>query len=198
MTDENPKTLNDLPILLFETEEAWAAWLEDNRAKQPGIWVRLAKKASGRVSIDYDQALRPAICFGWIDSLKKSYDNWSWLQKFTPRRPRSNWSKRNRRIAEGLIEAGRMQEEGLREVEAAKADGRWQAAYDSPATAVVPADFQAELDKRPAAATFFATLNSRNRYAILYRIQSVKRPETRAKHIANFITMLENEEKPLP
>ena len=187
-------TSNDLPVILFESEEAWEAWLAENHEASPGVWLRLAKKGSGLDSISYSQALDVALCYGWIDSQKKSYDEQSWLQRFTPRGPKSVWSKINREKVEQLINSGRMKPAGLRAVEAAKQDGRWDAAYDSQRNATVPDDFQAELDKHPEARAFFATLNSANRYAILYRLQTAKKAETRAKRIRQFIEMLEKKE----
>ncbi|MGH9802318.1 MAG: YdeI/OmpD-associated family protein, partial [Blastocatellia bacterium] len=159
------------------------------------IWMRLAKKASELKSANYAEALDVALCYGWIDGQKKSYDADSWLQKFTPRGAKSIWSKINREKAQELIEAGRMKPAGLKTIESAKQDGRWEAAYDSQSKATVPDDFQAELDRSPKAKSFFATLNSVNRYAILFRIQTAKKAETRAKRIQQFIQMLEKNEK---
>ncbi len=184
----------DFPILLFEHSQAWADWLEA-QAAPAGIWLKLAKAASGIPSITYLQALDVALCYGWIDSQKKGLDEHFWLQKFTPRRAGSIWSKVNCEKAEALIAAGAMKPAGLREVEAAKLDGRWAAAYDSPSKISIPADFQAALDQNPAAQTFFATLNSANRYAFLFRIQTAKKAETRARNIEKFIGMLERGEK---
>jgi uncharacterized protein YdeI (YjbR/CyaY-like superfamily) len=192
------KTLNDMPIVLFEEQEAWAVWLEENHASSSGLWLRLAKKAADLESLSYAEALEVALCYGWIDGQKKSYDESSWLQKFTPRRARSIWSKINREKAEALIASGRMKAAGREAVESAKQDGRWEAAYDSPSNATVPDDFQAELDKNAEAKAFFATLNSTNRYAILIRIQTAKKAETRARRIEQFISMLEKKEKLYP
>ena len=192
------KTLNDMPIVLFEEQEAWAAWLEENHASSPGLWLRLAKKAAGLESVSYAEALEVALCYGWIDGQKRSYDESSWLQKFTPRRPKSIWSKINREKAEALIASGRMKAAGREAVESAKQDGRWDAAYDSPSNATVPDDFQAELDKNAEAKAFYDTLNSTNRYAILHRIQTTKKAETRARRIEQFISMLEKKEKLYP
>ena len=187
--------MNELPILLFETQDAWASWLEEHQAEAPGIWLRLAKKATGIASIDYSQALEVALCYGWIDGQKKGYDESSWLQKFTPRGAKSIWSKINREKAQQLIESGRMKPAGMAAIESAQRDGRWDAAYDSQRVAAVPDDLQVALDGNPAARAFFATLNSRNRYAILFRIQTAKKPETRARRIQEFIAMLERHEK---
>jgi uncharacterized protein YdeI (YjbR/CyaY-like superfamily) len=190
--------MNELPILLFETQDAWASWLEEHHGRAPGIWLRLAKKAAGIASIDYGQALEVALCYGWIDGQKKSYDESSWLQKFTPRGPKSIWSKINREKAQQLIEGGRMRPAGMAAIESAQRDGRWDAAYDSQSNAAVPADLQAALDANPAAQAFFDTLNSTNRYAILFRIQTAKKPETRARRIEQFIAMLARNEKLYP
>ena len=191
-------TGKDLPVLLFEQQHDWAVWLDEHHGTSPGLWLRLAKKASGLQSVSYDEALEVALCYGWIDGQKKSYDDASWLQKFTPRGPKSIWSKINRAKAEALIASGRMQPAGLKAVESAKQDGRWDAAYDSPRSATVPDDFQAALDQNAKAKAFFATLNSTNRYAILFRIQTAKKAETRAKRIQEFIRMLEQHEKLYP
>jgi uncharacterized protein YdeI (YjbR/CyaY-like superfamily) len=189
------KTGSELPIILFDTPAAWATWLEENGAGAKGLWVRLAKKASGIPSIDYTQAVEVALCYGWIDGLKKSYDEKTWLQKFTPRTPKSIWSKINREKAQALIDSGKMRPAGLAAVEAAQRDGRWDAAYDSQSNATVPEDFQAALDANAEAKSFFATLNRVNRYAILFRIHQAKRAETRAKRIADFVAMLARHEK---
>jgi uncharacterized protein YdeI (YjbR/CyaY-like superfamily) len=181
--------------MLFEESQDWAAWLDQNYGASSGVWLRLAKKASDMQSVSYGEALEVALCYGWIDGQKKSYDDESWLQKFTPRGKKSIWSKINREKALALIESGRMKSAGLAEVERAKEDGRWEAAYDSQSRATVPDDFQAELDRNPAAKAFFTTLNSANRYAILFRIQTAKKPETRTRRIRQFIEMLEKNEK---
>jgi len=188
----------ELPIELFEDQDAWAAWLESNHADSPGLWLRHAKKASNLASVSYAEALDVALCYGWIDGQKKSYDESSWLQKWTPRGAKSIWSKINREKALKLIEQARIQPAGLAEVERAKQDGRWEAAYDSHSTATVPDDLQAALDSNAEAGAFFATLNSTNRYAILFRIQTAKKAETRAKRIREFIGMLERHEKMHP
>lgn len=170
-------------------------WLEEHHREASGLWLRLAKKASATQSVSYQEALDIALCYGWIDGQKKSHDEESWLQKFTPRGARSIWSKINCTKAEELIASGRMQPAGLSEIERAKRDGRWEAAYDSPKSSTVPDDFQAELEKHPRAKAFFATLNSANRYAFLFRIQTAKKPETRARRIEEFIQMLEHHQK---
>jgi uncharacterized protein YdeI (YjbR/CyaY-like superfamily) len=188
----------DLSIKPFKNQKAWAAWLEKNHTKSSGVWLQLAKKASGVASVTYDEALEVALCYGWIDGQKKSYDETSWLQKFTPRKAKSIWSKVNVGKAERLIASGHMKKAGLEAIESAKKDGRWEAAYDSQSRATVPEDFQAELDKNAKAKAFFTTLNSTNRYAILFRIQTAKKAETRVKRIQQFITMLEKNEKLYP
>lgn len=193
-----PNTLNDIPVVVFEQPKDWAAWLDQHHATSSGIWLRLAKKASGLKSVSYDEALEVALGYGWIDGQKKSYDASFWLQKFTPRGAKSIWSKVNRQKAEALIQSGQMKPAGLEAVERAKQDGRWAAAYDSPAAATVPGDFQTELDQNASAKAFFATLDSRNRYAILHRIQTAKKAETRTRRIQQFIAMLEQREKLYP
>jgi uncharacterized protein YdeI (YjbR/CyaY-like superfamily) len=181
----------ELETRAFASAEEWEAWLRDHHDTVPGIWIRFAKKGSGVPTVTYLEALHAALCFGWIDGQARSLDDAAYVQRFTPRRARSIWSKRNRDFATALIEAGRMQPAGLCEAERAKADGRWDAAYDAPSTATVPEDLQRALDASPAAAEFFATLNSQNRYAILHRVQTAKRPETRARRIEKFVAMLE-------
>lgn len=189
---------DNLPILPFEQQQDWADWLDQHHAASSGVWLQLAKKASGLPSVLYAEALEVALCYGWIDGQKKSYDDTWWLQKFTRRGPKSIWSKINREKAQQLIASGHMKPAGLKAVEAARQDGRWEAAYDSPAGATVPSDFQAELDKNAAAKAFFATLNSQNRYAILHRIQTAKKAETRTRRIQQFIEMLAKQEKLYP
>ncbi len=190
--------LTDLPVLFFERQKDWAIWLNKNHATSSGVWLRLAKKASGIKSVTYDEALEVALCYGWIDGQKKSHDETSWLQKFTPRGPKSIWSKINTEKSLRLIESGQMKPAGLKAVESAKQDGRWDAAYAPQSKAVVPSDLQAELDRNVKAKAFFATLDSRNRYAILHRIHTAKKAETRAKRIGQFIRMLEKKEKLYP
>jgi uncharacterized protein YdeI (YjbR/CyaY-like superfamily) len=162
------------------------------------VWVRLAKKGSPITSTDYQQTLEVALCYGWIDGQKKSYDETSWLQKFTPRRPKSIWSKINREKAQALIDNGQMKPAGMCAIEAAQQDGRWEAAYEPQSKATVPEDLQAALDANAKAKAFFETLNSANRYAILFRIHQTKKAETRAKRINDFIGMLERHEKIYP
>jgi len=178
------------PVLRFPDAQAFEDWLEENHAVSDGIWIEYAKKASGHASIVYAEALDIALCFGWIDGQSKPVDEHWYRQRWTPRRARSPWSKRNVGKAEALIAEGRMRPAGLAEVERAKADGRWERAYHGPAQMTVPADLQAALDADPAMAEFFASLTSQNRYAILYRLQEAKRPETRARRLEQFLQML--------
>jgi uncharacterized protein YdeI (YjbR/CyaY-like superfamily) len=181
-------------VEFFENAEAFEAWLTEHGAEADEVLVRMAKKHTGLASLDWAAGVDVALCFGWIDGKGRRIDDDWFLQRFTPRRARSTWSKVNREKAEALIAAGRMRPAGLAEIERAKADGRWEAAYDSPKNMQVPPDLQAELDARPAAAEFFATLNSTNRYSILYRLHDAKRPETRARRLAQFVAMLERGE----
>ena len=189
-----PKTPAEIPVILFATPKDWEAWLKENQAESKGLWLRLAKKNSGIESVTYAEALDVALCYGWIDGQKKSYDEATFLQKFTPRGAKSIWSKINREKVEALIKARRMKPAGLNAVESAKQDGRWEAAYDSQSKATVPEDFQAALDQNEKAQAFFATLKSVNRYAILFRIQTARKAETREKRIRQFIEMLEKHE----
>ena len=184
--------------LLFEDQQTWFSWLRKNHATSSGVWLRLAKKGANVRSVSYPQAVEAALCFGWIDGQKKSDDDKYWLQRFTPRSEKSIWSKINREKAIRLIELGQMHAAGLREVGRAKRDGRWDRAYDSQGGATIPADFQAVLNKIPRAKAFFATLDSRNRYAVLFRIQTARKPETRAKRIKQFAEMLSQHEKIYP
>ena len=184
----------DLPIVLFASPEALEVWLEDNHAASDGLWLKIAKKDSGVRSVTYAEALEVSLCFGWIDSQKRAHDEKHFLQRFTPRRPRGRWSRINRDKAEQLIDAGAMRPAGLAEVEAAKADGRWEAAYEGQRTAKVPDDLQRELDANEAAREFFTTLSSSNRYAIIYRLNDAKRPETRERRLRKFVEMLERGE----
>ena len=185
----------DLPTLPFATKNKWAGWLAKQHDKSAGVWLKLAKKDSGVPSVTYDEAVESALCYGWIDGQKKGFDDKYWLQKFTPRGPKSIWSKINTVKAEKLIASGEMKPAGLKTIELAKQDGRWDAAYESQRNITVPDDFQAALDKNKEAKAFFATLNSANRYAILFRIQTAKKAETRAKRIQQFVEMLERNEK---
>ena len=185
----------DLAVLEFVDCAAWRTWLQRKHASSPGIWIKFAKKGSGRSSITRPEAVDGALCWGWIDGQGKSHDATYWLNKFTPRRSRSIWSKINRDKALALIASGEMAAPGLAEVERAKGDGRWDAAYDSPRSSAIPDDFAKALAAKPRAAEFFETLNAANRYAILWRLQTAKRPETRAKRIEQFVAMLIRGEK---
>lgn len=185
---------SDYPIRLFADRAAFRKWLSAHHASEPGLWLRIAKAASPLRSVTYAEALDVSLCFGWIDGQKRSYDAESFLQKFTPRQKRSPWSKRNREHVARLIAAGEMHPAGLSAVDAAKADGRWDRAYDSPGKATVPDDLQAALDAHPEAKAFFETLKGANRYAILYRIQTAVKSETRARRIAEFVAMFERRE----
>jgi uncharacterized protein YdeI (YjbR/CyaY-like superfamily) len=184
---------DDTP-LLFADAPAFRAWLHEHHASSPGIWLRLAKKGARIASVSYAEALEAALCYGWIDSQKKRFDDDTFMQRFTPRGPRSIWSRVNRDKVEALAEAGLMQPAGLRAMEAAKQDGRWDAAYEGSRTITVPEDFQAALDANPKARAFFATLDRTNRYAVLFRIQTATRPATRAARIATITQMLERGE----
>ena len=186
---------DDLPVALFATPAELEAWLEDEHESSPGLWLKIAKKGSGAQSVTYAEALEVALCFGWIDSQKRGLDERFFLQRFTPRRPRGRWSRINREKVEELVEKGRMRPPGLTQVEAAQADGRWEAAYEGQRSAKVPDDLQRELDTRPAARKFFATLDSANRYAIVYRLGEAKKPETRERRLRRFVEMLERGEK---
>lgn len=188
----------DRPIILFPSQEAWEAWLSQQDMSSDGLWMKLAKKGSGVQSVTYAEAVEVALCYGWIDGQAKRLDDDYYLQRFTPRRARSKWSKINRDKAEKLIASGAMKMAGMSEVERAKSDGRWDAAYDAPSTATVPDDLRLELERNDAAREFFESLNATNRYAILYRIQDAKRPETRVRRIEKFIAMLERGEKIYP
>lgn len=183
---------------MFEDQETWALWLRGNHATSSGVCLRIARKRAIVRSVSYLQAVDAALCFGWIDGQKKSNDESYWLQRFTPRSEKSIWSKINRGKAIRLIDLGQMNAAGLREVERAKRDGRWDGAYDSPSGATISADFQAVLEKIPRAKVFFATLDSRNRYAVLFRIQTANTAETRAKRIKQFAEMLAQHEKIYP
>ena len=184
----------DLPIKPFKTRDAWEKWLAANNAKSPGLWLQIAKKDAGIPSVNYQEALDVALCYGWIDGQKQPYDDEYWLQRFTPRGPRSVWSKINTAKADALIASGRMQAAGLAAIEAAKASGRWESAYQPSSSAEVPPELQAALDKNKKAKAFFDTLRGANRYALIFRVQTAKRPETRAKRVAEFVGMLERGE----
>jgi len=181
----------ELPQIAFASGTEWEAWLEEHHADSPGVALKIAKKASGVASVVYPEVLDIAICFGWIDGRRNALDDQHFLQRFTPRRARSRWSQINRDKAEALIKAGRMRPAGLAEVDRAKADGRWAAAYGGQRAMPVPEDLQRELATRPEAAAFFKQLSSQNRYSILYRLHDAKRAETRARRLEKFVAMLE-------
>ena len=180
----------ELAPTLFKSAKAFEAWLKKNHATSEGLWLKIAKRGSNEPSVTYPEAVEIALCWGWIDGQKKSLDDQHYLQRFTPRRARSVWSRINVNKVQALIEAGRMQAPGQAQIEAAKADGRWARAYDGARTSTVPEDLQAALDAEPAAKTFFASINASNRYAILWRIQTAARAETRARRVAQLVEML--------
>ncbi len=184
---------DELPILLFATPAELESWLEHNHDSAAGVWLKIAKKGAAEPSVTYDEEL--GLCFGWIDSQIRGLDEQHYLQRFTPRRPRGRWSKINREKAEALIAAGRIRPTGLAEVEAAKADGRWEAAYEGQRTATVPDDLRRELDANAAAREFFEGLDSANRYAVIYRLNDARKPETRERRLRKFVAMLERGEK---
>jgi uncharacterized protein YdeI (YjbR/CyaY-like superfamily) len=188
-TLKRPGSASDV-VLPFRSANAWAAWLAKHHASSRGLWLKFAKKAAGIETVTYAEALDVALCYGWIDGLVKRFDEQYYLQRFTPRRPRSKWSRINCGKATRLIEEGKMKPAGLRQVESARSDGRWSAAYDSPKTATMPADFRRALEKRPIAMMSFSSLTSRNRFAILYHIHDARKPETRARRIARFVSIL--------
>jgi uncharacterized protein YdeI (YjbR/CyaY-like superfamily) len=178
----------------FKTRKDFSAWLEKNHKISPAIWVRIAKKGSRIKSITYAEGVDVALCYGWIDAQKLPENETAWLQRFMPRRPRSIWSRINREKALGLIANGQMNQAGLLEIERAKKDGRWEAAYESQAGASAPPDFEEELDRHPRAKEFFRSISAANRYAIIWRLQTAKKAETRAKRMRSFIEMLEKGE----
>jgi len=183
-----------LPVLAFRNGAGFEEWLDHQPADAAGAWLKLPKKSARAPGLTKSEAIDSALCFGWIDGQLDKYDDRYWLVRFTPRKARSKWSQVNRKRATELLAEGRMRKSGVAQIEAAKADGRWEAAYAPASSATVPADLQHALDANPLAATFFATLTGANRYAILYRIGSVKRPETRARKIAAYVAMLERGE----
>lgn len=183
-------TKPELPVIPFANRDNWAAWLEQHHATSNGIRLKLAKKGTHIASISQEEAVEIALCFGWIDSQADRFNDDHWLLRFTPRRPKSKWSQINRARAESLLQNGDMRPAGLREVQRAKADGRWDAAYEAPSTATVPEDLRHELDRNEGARAYFDSLDSRNRYAILYQIQDARKPETRARRIAKYVNLL--------
>jgi uncharacterized protein YdeI (YjbR/CyaY-like superfamily) len=185
------KRPDGLPVLSFSSSEEWWEWLELNHAESDGLWMAIAKQGSGIESVRYPEVLDHAICFGWIDGRRERLDEKRFLQRFTPRRARSRWSRINREKAESLIESGLMRPAGLEEVERARVDGRWERAYEPQRGAEIPDDLKRELDASPRAAAFFAKLSAQNRYSILYRLGEARRVETRARRLADFVAMLE-------
>src|SRR5215467_5225597 len=194
MSKTNRKDLDGTPVLPFTSPDAWAAWLEKKHKKARGLWLQIAKKGSGRQSVTYSEALDVALCYGWIDGQKQSDTEQTWLQKFVPRSDKSVWSKINREKALALIDSGKMKPAGLEAIDLAKKNGRWTAAYDSQSRAAVPPDLKKALDANPRAKAFFEQLDSANRYAVLFRIQTVKKAETRTRKIQHFVEMLEKHE----
>jgi uncharacterized protein YdeI (YjbR/CyaY-like superfamily) len=193
-TRKTPKSQARDSVVEFKTQSEWDRWLAKHYESPEGVWLRLAKKGSEKKTPTYAEALETALCYGWIDAQKRGESDSAWIQRFVPRRPRSIWSKINREKALALIATGKMKPAGLKEVLRAQEDGRWEAAYDSPTSATVPPDFQKALDANRAARDFFRTLSATNRYAILWRLQTAKKPETRARRIETFIEMLQNGE----
>jgi uncharacterized protein YdeI (YjbR/CyaY-like superfamily) len=179
----------------FATQRAFETWLRKNHASSDGVWLLIAKPGADKPTVTYPEAVEVALCYGWIDGQKKSVDAHHWLQRFTPRRVRSVWSKANRVKAEALIQSDRMQPSGMGEIDRARSNGRWDAAYEGARTAVVPSDLQAALEAEPAAVAFFAELDRANRYAVLWRVQTAMRPETRSRRIKTLVAMLTRGEK---
>lgn len=193
--DKNKPVKADQPIIPFASPQYWEQWLEQNHEVANGIWLQFYKKNSGIASVNYAEALDVALCYGWIDGQSKSIDELSYKQHFTPRRPRSIWSKRNIEHIARLTSEGRMKPAGIKQADAAKADGRWAQAYDSPGNMILPDDFVALLSKNLSASEFYESLNKTNKYAICWRIQTAKKPETRARRIKEILEMLERKEK---
>ena len=189
-----PDDKREPEIILFQNIDNWKEWLEKNHKNSDGIWMQIAKKNKEIKSIDYQEGLEVALCYGWIDGQKKSYDDNSWLQKFTPRRAKSIWSKVNKDKVELMIKNGKMQASGLAEIEKVKQNGMWDNAYESQKNITVPEEFKTELDNNERAKIFFESLNSSNRYSFLFRIHTAKKPETKTKKIKQFIEMLEKGE----
>jgi uncharacterized protein YdeI (YjbR/CyaY-like superfamily) len=189
---------DSLPVISFESGAAWESWLATEHASAAGVWLKIAKKGSSSQTISYADALAVALCYGWIDGQKGKLDDDFWLQRFTPRKPGSRWSRINTDRAAELIETGRMRPAGQAEVDRAKADGRWAAAYASPSAITMPDDLAAELRRNDEARAFFDTLSSANRYAILYRVTTARRPGTRVQRIATYVAMLARHETLYP
>jgi uncharacterized protein YdeI (YjbR/CyaY-like superfamily) len=179
-----------LAIVELSDQRAWEQWLQENHESSPGVWLKIAKKGAPRATVSYAEAVESGLCFGWIDGQKQAHDEWFYLQRFTRRGPRSKWSQINRDSVTELFARGRLRPAGIAEMQRAQADGRWEAAYPSQRAATVSEDFQLALDAHPEAKAFFETLTGSNRYAFLYRLHNVKRPEARAKRIAEYITLL--------
>ncbi|KAF9872527.1 hypothetical protein CkaCkLH20_10024 [Colletotrichum karsti] len=184
------KQASSIPTLLFDNQAAWETWLTEHHSETSGLWVQIAKKNADRPSVSYDEALDVALCFGWIDGQRKSHDEQHFIQRFTPRRKNSLWSKRNVDKVDVLIKAGRMKPPGQAEIDAAKADGRWGRAYSSASVMEVPLDFQAALEGNKEAVKFFDALSKTQRYAFLWRIETTKRAETRRRKIVQFVDLL--------
>jgi uncharacterized protein YdeI (YjbR/CyaY-like superfamily) len=195
MTKLNKKPKQEFEIIFFTDVKKWNNWLSKNHNKVEGIWLRFFKKDSGVKTITYNLALEEALCFGWIDGQVKKYDDKSWIQKFTPRRSKSMWSKRNVERAEQLINLKRMQPAGIMEINKAKDDGRWKSAYDSPSKMTIPDDFQKQLSENKKASKFFETLNRINKYSIAWRLQTATKPEIRQKRMSQILEMLSKNEK---
>lgn len=187
--------VQDLKIVSFKSAHEWGKWLAKNHATSQGVWLKIHKKDSQTRSVNYPEALDGALCYGWIDGQKAAFDNKAWLQKFSPRKLKSAWSKINVGHAERLIKTGRMKPAGLEKIESAKKDGRWSKAYHPQSSAKLPKDFLREVSKNTKAKTFLDTLNRPNVYAIIYRLQTAKKPETRQKRISQFVNMLSKGEK---
>lgn len=192
---EHFKMVRDLKIVSFKSAHEWEKWLAKNHAASQGVWLKIFKKDSQTLSVSYREALEGALCYGWIDGQKAALDDKAWLQKFCPRQSKSAWSKINVGHAERLIKAGRMKPAGLQKIESAKKDGRWSKAYHPQSSAKLPEDFLREVNKNTKAKTFLDSLNRPNVYAIIYRLQTAKKPETRLKRINQFVEMLSKGEK---
>jgi uncharacterized protein YdeI (YjbR/CyaY-like superfamily) len=190
-----PNTGNDKQVHSFTSSKEWRKWLAEHYAQSNGVWLRFFKKDSGKKTFVYAEALEEALCYGWIDGQVNKYDAESYIQKFTPRRAKSTWSKRNTAIAERLLQEGKMETAGMQQVELAKADGRWQQAYDSPKNMKVPEDFLEQLSKNKKAKAFFDGLNKANQYAIAWRLQTAKKPETREKRLKEILKMMREGKK---
>jgi uncharacterized protein YdeI (YjbR/CyaY-like superfamily) len=190
MLNPSDASPDHLQVLQFADQYAWELWLEGHHRDSPGVWLKIAKKSASTSTVNHAEALESAICHGWIDGQRRALDDQFFLQRFTPRTARSKWSQVNRQKASELIESGRMRPQGLAQVNAAQADGRWEAAYAPQAQATIPEDMQRALDQNPDAAQFFATLTGSRRYAFLYRLHNVKDPARRAKRIADYMTIL--------